>query len=160
MLDLLVPEAHPSLDEIEKLGRERLGLELLLQECSPASICTTPLSGRVYGEVWKSWEGDLHGREVRDHLELLRRHFQESVGLLSTRLQERVNHILVLLNVIAFASGLATLIATYDYLNDKLSANVRLVIIVLCTGLFVAAIIGAYVTVKFLWGRGAGGRPP
>ena len=158
-LDLLASAADPNPDEMEKLGRERLGLELLLQECSPASICTMPLSGRVYGEIWKSWEGDLHGREVKEHLELLRRHFQESVGLLSTRLQERVNRILVLLNVVAFASGLATLIATYDYLNDKFSAGARLDIIIVGTGVFAVATLGLYLTGRFIRKRTRGGGP-
>ncbi|MCK4396616.1 hypothetical protein KAW96_08495 [candidate division WOR-3 bacterium] len=123
-------------EDLECLRRERLGLQLFLHESSPRNFCDDALDLRVYEGVWVAWQGDKLVKEIKEQLEFLQVYFSESVNLLTTELQSRINWILFILNILTFSTVIATLIIIYDLKNEIFLPNWRLLLVIMGTGLF------------------------
>lgn len=123
-------------EDLECIRRERLGLQLFLHESSPRNFCDDALDLRVYGGVWDAWQGEKLVKEIKEQLEFLQVYFSESVNLLTTELQSKINWILFILNILTFSTVIATLIIIYDIKNEIFLPNSRLLLVIMGTVLF------------------------
>lgn len=122
--------------DLGHLRRERLGLQLFLHESSPRNFCDDALDLRVYGGVWDAWQGEKLVEEIKEQLEFLQVYFSESINMLTTKLQSKINLILFILNVLTFSTVIATLITIYDVNNEIFLPNLRLLLVITGTILF------------------------
>ncbi|MBL7117869.1 MAG: hypothetical protein ISS94_03700 [Candidatus Syntrophoarchaeum sp.] len=121
----LFDSAHPSVDQV--IERVRWIWRLVTLYWANLSVLGEFLSKRI---IMTFSLGE------KEQLEFLRVYFSESVNLLTTELQSKINRILFILNILTFSTVIATLIIIYDIKNEIFLPNWRLLLVIMGTGLF------------------------
>ena len=137
MLECQNYEAKNIRENLKRFRNERLQLQLFLNESSPRTVAVDDATTeKIYNGVWESRMGNKTAEEINYQLNYLQSYYADSISLESSWLQTKMNHILLVINVMIFATVIATLIGTYDIKNTAINPVLRLLLIATGAGLF------------------------
>lgn len=137
MLECQNYEAKNVRENLKQFRNERLQLQLFLNESSPRTVAVdNATTEKIYNGVWESRMGNKTAEEINYQLNYLQSYYADSISLESSWLQTKMNHILLVLNIMIFATVIANLIVAYDIKNDTIHPSLRLLLIAVGAGLF------------------------
>jgi hypothetical protein len=124
---------------------ESLSLNLLITESRPANIVTRLFDDQIYGGLWREWGGDRTVELIHERKDAIKQFLDESLNLADSEKQSRINKVLFVLNIITFASVIATIISVYELQGQYFTPLTRLEWILGGTVLFsVATVLFVY----------------
>jgi len=123
-------------EDLKKLRKEHLAVYLFLFETNPTNLCDDALDMRIYKGVWVAWQTDNLTNEIKEQLEFLKTYFSESINLLTSEMQDKINWILFILNILTFSTVIATIISTFDVENKIIPPLFRILLISIGTIVF------------------------
>jgi hypothetical protein len=124
-------------ESLRQFRNERLQLQLFLNESSPRNVAVDDATAKkIYNGLWESCQGSKTVEEINYQLSYLQSYYADSISLESSWLQTKMNYILIVLNIMTFATVIATLIMTYDIKNEAINPALRLSLIAAGAGLF------------------------
>jgi hypothetical protein len=124
-------------ENLKQFRNERLQLQLFLNESSPRTVAVDDATTKkIYNGVWEACMGNKTVEEINYQLNYLQSYYADSISLESSWLQTKMNYILLVLNVMIFATVIATLIVTYDIKNEAINPGLRLLMIATGAALF------------------------